>query len=681
MERLISARRSRAVFTAISPRLFMLICTATLPLVALLVMAGLHTRTDTMALAARQAVMTARLASERQDDVIQEARHLLTVLARVPDVRSFAPSCHALLRQIVTDHSRIPSLAAVHPDGTVGCHSMTPDVVLNLDDRSYIREALDGQGKLVVSAVLLGRITQRPTVVLALPMLGTPPASAAAGVVIASIDLGSFLGTPDERPADVQAHIIDIRDGTVLATDPSGRQSGFRTLTNKTVAAIRATPGGGTFAGPDMGGEEMLYGFAPLASTHESLFVVMDRPLSTIVAEVHQRLRRDLALGLAAVFAALLAAWLLGNRSIAVPVQRLAAFAGQIGAGRLDTPAPALPGAVAELQSLRGAITDMADRLRKREAQVADMQKAVALSAKQHRLLAENGTDMITLLSPALIRMYVSPASLDLLGRVPEELLGQHASSMVHPADLPAISALLHSYSTGTQETERTQYRALHKNGRVLWLESCARRLSDNEGYVVTTRDVTERRTMEEQLEAANRHLRIQALQDPLTGIANRRRFDEMLGVEFRRAHRLAEPLSILMIDIDHFKAFNDTYGHPAGDACLRTVAARIDQQLRRPGDMLGRYGGEEFACILPGAEAVGALQLAESIRHAVVQLGITHAASPTGVLTVSIGLVTLDPPGGSDGPAMYMEAADGALYQAKHNGRNMVCVAQTQRA
>ena len=680
MERLTSARRSRSIFTAISPRLVLLICTATLPLVALLVMAGLHTRTDTMALAGRQAIITARLASERQDDVIQEARHLLTVLARVPDVRGFAPPCHALLRQIATDHSRILTLAAVHPDGTVGCHSMAPDVALNLEDRSYIREALDGQGKLVVSAVLVGRMTQRPTVVLALPMLDTPPAGPAVGVVIASIDLGSFLEALDERPADVQARIVDIRDGTVLATDPLGRQSGLRTLTTQAVAAMRANPGGGMFAGPNMGGEKTLYGFAPLASTHESLFVVMDRPLSTIMADVQRRLWRDLALGLAAVCAALLAAWLLGNRSIAVPVQRLAAFAGQIGAGRLDTPVPALPGAVAELQSLRDAITDMAVHLREREAQVADMQQAVALSAKQHRLLAENGTDMITLISPALIRMYVSPASLDLLGRAPEELIGQHASSMVHPADLPAMSAMLHSFTSGTHETERTQYRALHKNGHILWLESSARRLPDNEGYVVTTRDVTERRTMEERLEAANRHLRIQALQDPLTGIANRRRFDEMLGVEFRRAHRLAEPLSILMIDIDHFKAFNDTYGHPAGDACLRTVAARIDQQLRRSGDMLGRYGGEEFACILPGAEAEGALQLAETIRHAVEQLGITHAASPAGVLTVSIGLVTLDPPGGTDGPAIYVEAADGALYQAKHKGRNTVCVAQTQR-
>ena len=673
--------RILSFFSAIRPRLALLTFVTTGPLIGLLVLAGMQNRADTLAGAARNAESLARIASERQDDVIQEALHLMTVLARVPEVRSFAPSCHDLLRHIGEDHPRIAVITAARSDGAVGCVNLADRVNFTLGDRSYIREALAARGRAVVSEVVIGKITRRPTVILAIPILQGEPTAPALGVMVASLDLSAFLRpNRDDRPADMQVRIVDVRDGNVLATDSSGRQTNNRTLSAEAMAALNRNRSGGAFTAGNSQGEPTMYGFAPLNSTNENLFVVMDRPLSSVLAEANDRIRRDVFAGTMATALAVLGALLLGHRSLVEPVRRLAAFAGQIGRGRLDTPPPQLPGAALELRTLGGAFADMARRLHDRGAELAEMQQAVAISEEHHRLLAENATDMITLISPQLIRVYVSPASRELLGCEPQELIGKHATSTIHPADLAAMANLLQAFINSPNLTERAQYRSIHKDGRILWLESSGRRLQGNDGYVVTTRDVTERRAMEEQLEAANRLLRVQALQDPLTGIANRRRFDEMLGIEFRRAQRLSEPLSILMIDIDFFKSFNDTYGHPAGDSCLRTVAAKIEAQLRRSGDMLGRYGGEEFACVLPGADSAGALKLAEQVRAAIEMMGIAHSASPRRILTISIGLVTIDPPQEDDGPAEYVEAADAALYQAKKSGRNTVCVAQPQR-
>ncbi len=652
------------------------------PLIALLAIAGLENRSDALAEAGRQTEALAQVASERQDDVIQEALHLLTVLARVPEVRSFRPSCHDLLRQIGEDHPRIAVITAARPDGSVGCVNLADQVNFNLGDRSYLQEALAARGRAVVSEVVIGKITRRPIVVLAMPILAARREDPALGAMLASLDLTAFLApSRDRRPGDMQSRVVDVRDGNVLVTDPGGRNSGKTRINDVTIAAILANPGGGAWTGLNIDGVKTLFGFAPLASTHQNLFVLMDRPVAAVLAEANQRVRRDLAVGVLTVGFALLSAWLVGHRSLVAPVRRLAAFAGQIGRGALEATPPQLPGAALELQSLGQSFANMAGRLQERDSELAAMQRAVSVSEEHHRLLAENASDMISMIDANLMRTYVSPACREVLGCEPEEMVGKHASSNIYPEDLPAMRDVLQDLDTSGNLTARAQYRALHKDGRMIWLESSGRRLPNNQGFVVNTRDITERRAMEERLEAANRLLRVQALQDPLTGVANRRRFDEMLGVEFRRAQRLAKPLSILMIDIDHFKAFNDTYGHPAGDACLRTVARKIEAQMRRSGDMLGRYGGEEFACVLPGADPTGALQMAEQIRVAVELLDVANIGSPLGILTVSIGLVTIDPPQDQEGPAEYVEAADTALYQAKHSGRNTVCVAQPQQA
>lgn len=161
--------------------------------------------------------------------------------------------------------------------------------------------------------------------------------------------------------------------------------------------------------------------------------------------------------------------------------------------------------------------------------------------------------------------------------------------------------------------------------------------------------------------------------QDGLTGIANRRSFDEVLDLAWQRHGRLAEPLAMLLVDVDAFKPFNDNYGHQFGDDALRRIAARIEMCTRREGDLAARYGGEEFACILSKTDADGALQVAEAVRAAVEALGIVHGFSCVGPqVTVSVGCASLVPTIGT-GPEALIAAADRGLYAAKHGGRNRV--------
>nr|WP_294545220.1 diguanylate cyclase [uncultured Rhodopila sp.] len=173
-------------------------------------------------------------------------------------------------------------------------------------------------------------------------------------------------------------------------------------------------------------------------------------------------------------------------------------------------------------------------------------------------------------------------------------------------------------------------------------------------------------------LEVINRHLETLVSTDALTGAANRRAFDLNAAREWRRCLREQEPMSLLLLDVDYFKLFNDLYGHIAGDVCLQEIAAAAAVALRRPADGLARYGGEEFVAILPNTPLDGAVRIAEHILRAVSALGLGHEASPFGHVTVSIGAACMVPVPGAEVQQLTARA-DAALYDAKRSGRNRV--------
>jgi len=192
-----------------------------------------------------------------------------------------------------------------------------------------------------------------------------------------------------------------------------------------------------------------------------------------------------------------------------------------------------------------------------------------------------------------------------------------------------------------------------------VFINGCARLLS-------SVRDITERKKVEKELQ------RLSFL-DGLTGIANRRYFDEYLEKELKQAVRNGIPLSLIMCDIDYFKAYNDNYGHQAGDKCLINVASALQNALKRPTDIAARYGGEEFAIILPNTGKDGSAKVAEKLRSSIEGLGIDHSGSLVGkYVTISLGVATIYPELNSSSMAL-INASDRALYQAKNDGRNRV--------
>ena len=183
---------------------------------------------------------------------------------------------------------------------------------------------------------------------------------------------------------------------------------------------------------------------------------------------------------------------------------------------------------------------------------------------------------------------------------------------------------------------------------------------------VETLRDMTDQKLAEQALQNL-------ATQDGLTGLANRRLLDERLLLEWQRCQRAESPLTFMMADVDHFKQYNDRYGHPEGDHCLRTIAGSINQAIFRPADLVARYGGEEFAIIMPGTAAAGALVVAARVCEAVRQLAIPHAGNAGhGVATISVGCHTRQVKPEST-LSDIIENADRALYAAKAQGRNCV--------
>lgn len=181
--------------------------------------------------------------------------------------------------------------------------------------------------------------------------------------------------------------------------------------------------------------------------------------------------------------------------------------------------------------------------------------------------------------------------------------------------------------------------------------------------------------TTKRQLEAANRTLERLSHLDPLTGLANRRHLESALKLEWRRLSRTRSPLSLLLLDVDHFKAYNDALGHIAGDRCLQRVAQLLKEGAQRAGDLVARYGGEEFAIVLSATDAEGALRIAEGLRARLASTGVPHPSSPAGPhLTLSVGLATVVP-GADLAPPALVAAADRALYRAKQQGRDRIAM------
>ena len=266
----------------------------------------------------------------------------------------------------------------------------------------------------------------------------------------------------------------------------------------------------------------------------------------------------------------------------------------------------------------------------------------------------------------------------------------QNASTLYHPDDRDRISVFI-ANAARTGQSSEIEARVVRPDGQLRHLLSRTVQQVDANGLAAGTfgvvMDITDRKHNEaalvranaateeanRALEAANGALEAMAMQDALTGLANRRHFDRALDEEFRRAMRSDTSLALIMIDVDQFKQFNDTYGHPAGDACLRAIGAVVPNLLNRPGDVAARYGGEEIAVLLPGNTEAEACEIAARIADDIRRLNIRHEGSIHGVVTISAGVEAFAPVHDCDLASDLVQQADRALYAAKHAGRDRV--------
>lgn len=347
------------------------------------------------------------------------------------------------------------------------------------------------------------------------------------------------------------------------------------------------------------------------------------------------------------------------------------------------TPGTSLMDRTLVLQVFLGAVVSVALPIGALLDQRRQAERAAREAQSIYSTLIENADDMIILSTLDGARRFVSPGVARVTGWSAAEYLALGHLGAMHPKDRDHAQTIIESLAAGKLQ-HVLRYRILCNDRNFRWVEASVHGYSDPAsgrvaGYVATVRDIS---TMVENeaawiaerasLARENHQLAELASRDELTGIANRRSFNRALDLEAARQSRSAKPLSLLMIDVDHFKKYNDLYGHPRGDLCLRQLAKVLQSSVGRASDLVARVGGEEFAVLLPGADEVGARRVSQEILKRLYDLVIEHAGCPWGRVSVSIGVATW-PSHQRVEVAQLIQQADRALYESKSKGRNRI--------
>jgi diguanylate cyclase (GGDEF)-like protein/PAS domain S-box-containing protein len=273
---------------------------------------------------------------------------------------------------------------------------------------------------------------------------------------------------------------------------------------------------------------------------------------------------------------------------------------------------------------------------------------------------------------------YIGPQIEALLGWSPSSWMTVNDwAERMHPEDRQKTVDFCVSQSQQGVDHE-ADYRALTRDGDYVWIRDVVHVVRRADGSVESLIgfmfDITARKQAEDKILQLQRELEVLSYRDSLTGVANRRMFDTLYPVEWAKARATGEPLSLVVVDIDYFKQYNDHYGHVQGDECLRRVAQVLDAGASRSRDLCARFGGEEFVLLLPATDAEAARGVAERCRKLLGNEALPHARSGVGrEVTVSMGAGTIVP-GSDDDPGVFLARVDHRLYQAKSAGRDRLC-------
>lgn len=554
----------------------------------------------------------------------------------------------AIVSELALYSGRFPEVAGfriIDASGNLLGASGTSPQPANFSDRSYFRALAAGSGQaLYFSEVMTDKLSGHPLLVVALPVRDA--FGGLLGVVVAPLDLG-YLGQMFDAINVGAKGVVAVRrldDGRLILRRPAIPDSVNRTVANNPLQMrVEAGEKQGTVRfRARLDDVERIYGFQRVGDY--PLYVAAGLATADYLAEWRQTL-------VVAVMSGLLL-----FLSLSLVLIRL---------------------------------------LRAENEEEATASKLMESEAR-YRMLAENSQDVIwTLDIPTRRYTYVSPSIADMCGYLPEELVGQPVDARLTPESAARVARDIDQRLRRIAAGDKTagvvvnELEQICKDGKVISTEIVSSYLLDTDGVAQTilgiTRNVSERKAAEVALRETNRqlHARIEeigrlqvalqelAVRDSLTGLYNRRYLDETLEREVSRARREGNPLSLVMLDIDHFKRVNDTYGHQVGDEALRMLATTLLADIRAE-DVACRYGGEEFLILLPNMPLETATLRAEAWRKAVaglaVGLGNFHIA-----FTVSLGVAAYPEHGKT--PDDLTRCADQALYRAKNEGRNRIAV------
>ncbi|HEY7601318.1 MAG TPA: diguanylate cyclase [Methylomirabilota bacterium] len=699
---------------SVRDRLVALVLVAALPTVGLAVYGYLTQRQEAARAGREEALKVARGLARAHEQRLGETRRLLVTLSALPEIRpTDRPACAARFAALLREFPDLTNLGVAAADGAVVCSAVPVSRPENVTDRPWFDRAVRGQA-FATGDHEVDPATGRAQLVAALPV--PYPGGGTQLVVFAALDL-AWVGrhaAPD-LPRDWVIALSDDR-GTILARYPDPARWVGQRLPEAIVSAALAERGDGTAEVAGADGVVRLFGFAPLPGLPggRRAYLSVALPRAAAFADTDRAFRRNLAgMGLVAVLA-ILAAWIGTEWIVVRRVRALADATGRLATGDLEARAEVTGGD--EIGALARGLNGMAARLS--VLMTTEREARHTLAGRVDALVAErtHEVELLRQLSELLQACATPDEAHAVMGQLCGRLFPDAAGAvLVTPASrdgLWAVATWGPPLATGRERFQLDDCWALRR-GRVYRVDVagsspacphlgepapeafvCVPLAAQGETLGLFTLAVPpgaaadgglgEARvrlavTVAEQFALALANVRLretlrgQSIRDPLTGLFNRRYMEETLDRELSRAQRERRPLSLLLLDIDRFKHFNDTFGHEAGDTVLASLGAML-RAMSRVGDVACRYGGEEFVLILPEASLPDARRRAEEIQDAIRGLRVTHGGRPLEGVRCSMGVAAF-PEHGDSGGAL-LRAADAALYRAKREGRDQVVLA-----
>jgi len=722
-------------FNGVRSRLIVLVLLCLLPIALIMAHSTLENRRITSEQAVEGLSTVVTLIENDLEDAIAASIKMLTSLSLSPaSWLNASQECHQHLAKLTNQYAEYSNVFSVSTASKVICSGNPMDAEIDLTDRLYIQQALAGHSPAIGQATR-GRLTQEMILPIAVPIYDT--AGRIQGAIGVSIHLSKLLqktafDMQRSNTLNLTTATLWRSDGTVLARSPdtldlSGEDAKDSELFQTLISAV------GINSNIEVVGLDNIprqYAFARIGKGEASLLLSAGLPTEDLFAEVDEIYHHTIFILIFVSLLVLVLAWIFGESAVRRPIRRIADLAAMVAQGKHDVRAGPMSGAT-ELKQLAQNFDQMVIHLANYEqeqntAQLAlnQAKEQLELKVKERTLALESAhlaatekaeklelqrreniilndlTDMLQsvqtleeswpVISRSLERLFADCSGAIYMYRESGNALERSVSwgnpeaelfESFTPEDCWSLRLGRQWFHDEAERQPVCQHIAADNHGNYLCLPMSA------DGKTLGVLHMRLNKTAIEQIQELahsvnarlalaisniklRQSLRTLSMRDALTGLYNRRFVEEVFEHELSRCQRAVKPLAIVMIDIDHFKRFNDTFGHEAGDSVLRAVGSVLKTHFRKT-DLPCRLGGEEFLVILPECDQQASMTLAETLRQKVELLEPHHHGKSLGSITISIGVANWPKPEADQ--TVLIAAADAALYEAKHSGRNRV--------